>query len=60
MSAVGLVQRRLGVGQAQAGNAVKVMIQRFDWSRADLANCSHYELELEVEDSDVIVAGNYH
>ncbi len=37
MSAVGLVQRRLGVGQAQAGDAVKVMIQRFDGSRADLA-----------------------
>ncbi len=43
MSEVGLVQHRLGVGQAQAGDAVKVMIQWFDWSRADLANCSHYE-----------------
>ncbi len=46
MSAVGLVQRRLGMGQAQAGDTVKVMIQQFDWSRADLANCSHYEFNM--------------
>ncbi len=44
-------------GEAQAGDAVKVMIQRFDWSRADLAYCSHHEFKGEVEDSDVIVAG---
>ncbi len=44
MSAVGLVQRGLGVGQAQAGDSVKVLIRWFDWSHADLANCSHIEL----------------
>ncbi len=43
MSTVGLVQRHLGLGQAQAGNAVIVLIRRFYWSRADLANCSHNE-----------------
>ncbi len=34
MSAVGLVQRRLGVGQAQAGDSVKVLNRRFDWSQS--------------------------
>ncbi len=43
MSTVGLVQHRLGVGQAQAGDAVIVLIRRLNWSRADLANCSHNE-----------------
>ncbi len=38
MSTVGLVQRRLGVGQAQAGDAVEMLIQRFDGSRADLTH----------------------
>ncbi len=36
-----LVQGRLSVGQDQAGDAVIVLIRRFYWSRADLANCSH-------------------
>ncbi len=38
MSTVGLVQCRLGVGQAQAGDAVEMLIQRFDGSRADLTH----------------------
>ncbi len=37
-STVGLVQRRLGVGQAQAGDAMEMLIQRFDGSRADLTH----------------------
>ncbi len=57
MSTVGLVQRRLGAGQAQAGDAVIVLIQRLYWSHADLANCSIMNSTGEVEDSDVIVAG---
>ncbi len=37
-STVGLVQRRLGVSQAQAGDAMEMLIQRFDGSRADLTH----------------------
>ncbi len=43
LSTVGLIQRRLSMGQAQAGDAVIVLIQHFYCSCADLVNCSHNE-----------------
>ncbi len=46
-STVGLVQRRLGVSQAQAGDAMEMLIQRFDGSRADLTHWSHHEFKVK-------------
>ncbi len=46
-STVGLVQRRLGVSQAQAGDAMEMLIQRFNGSRADLTHWSHHEFKVK-------------
>ncbi len=48
----------LGVGQAQAGDAVMVLIRRFYWSRTDLAKTvAIMNSTGGVEYSDVIVVG---